>query len=94
VKPGGTLIVIETLGTGFTEPAAPAPELADYYAWLESQRGFGRHALRTDYGFDSVSEAARVLGFFFGEQMAALVAEGGSPRVPECTGIWSKRLAL
>jgi ubiquinone/menaquinone biosynthesis C-methylase UbiE len=93
VKPGGTLIVIETLGTGFTEPAPPAPELADYYAWLEGDRGFRRRAIRTDYVFHSVPEAARVLGFFFGEQMAADVAERGSRRVPECTGIWSMRLA-
>jgi len=92
VKPGGTLVVIETLGTGFTEPAPPAPELAEYYAWLESDRGFRRHAVRTDYAFDSVPEAVRILGFFFGEQMAVHVAERASRRVPECTGLWSMRL--
>jgi ubiquinone/menaquinone biosynthesis C-methylase UbiE len=89
VKPGGTLILIETLGTGFTEPAPPTPELAEYYAWLEHERGFERRAIRTDYAFDSVQDAQRVLGFFFGPEMAERVGAQGSGRVPECTGLWS-----
>jgi len=92
VEPGGVLVVIETLGTGVTEPAPPAPELAEYYAWLENERGFQRRAIRTDYRFDSVAEAARILGFFFGEPMAERVRAAGSERVPECTGVWSLRL--
>lgn len=89
VKRGGTLIIIETLGTGLTEPAPPTPELAEYYAWLERERGFERRAIRTDYAFDSVREAQRVLGFFFGAEMAERVGAQGSARVPECTGLWS-----
>jgi ubiquinone/menaquinone biosynthesis C-methylase UbiE len=89
VRPGGTLVIIETLGTGQAEPAPPTPGLAEYYGWLEA-RGFARSWIRTDYGFDSVDEAARVTGFFFGEAFAARVREQGWARVPECTGIWSR----
>jgi ubiquinone/menaquinone biosynthesis C-methylase UbiE len=89
VRRGGTLVIIETLGTGASEPAPPTPGLAEYYAWLEV-RGFARTWIRTDYGFASVDEAVRVTGFFFGEAFAARVREQGWARVPECTGIWSR----
>jgi ubiquinone/menaquinone biosynthesis C-methylase UbiE len=89
VKHGGHLIVIETLGTNRTEPAPPEPELAEYYTWLENERGFKRQAIRSDYAFASVEEATRVMGFFFGEAMAASIRDQGSSRVPECTGLWS-----
>ena len=91
VRPGGTLVVIETLGTTYTEPAPPNPALAEYYAWLEQDRGFARTAIRTDYHFASVDDASRVLGFFFGEDKAAWPRDHGTPRIPECTGIWSRR---
>jgi ubiquinone/menaquinone biosynthesis C-methylase UbiE len=89
-KPGGALIIIETLGTGRTEPAPPNPDLAEYYRWLEHERGFVRQEIRTDYAFASVDEAARVLGFFFGDEKARLVRERGWSTVPECTGVWSR----
>ena len=87
LKPGGALVVIETLGTGVTEPAPP-PGLGEYQAWLESAWGLRRRALRTDYGFATVDEAAEAMGFFFGDAMAARVRERGWRRVPECTGAW------
>lgn len=90
VKPGGTLVIIETLGTGRTTPAAPNADLAEYYAWLEGERGFVRREIRTDYRFASVEEAARVLGFFFGEEKARLVRAQEWSTVPECTGVWSR----
>lgn len=89
VRRGGALVIIETLGTGATDPAPPTPGLAEYYAWLEA-RGFARTWVRTDYRFASVDEAARVTGFFFGQEFAARVREQGWARVPECTGIWSR----
>lgn len=89
VRRGGTLVIIETLGTGASEPAPPTPGLAEYYGWLEA-RGFSRTSVRTDFGFASVDEAARVTGFFFGEPFAARVRAHGWARVPECTGIWSR----
>ncbi len=93
VRPGGTVILIETLGTAVPQPAAPDPRLAAFYRRLESTHGFRREMIRTDYAFSSLSEAARVLGFFFGPEMSAKVVEGGQRRVIEWTGVWWKRLA-
>jgi len=49
VKPGGSIIIIETLGTGFTEPAPPEI-LKPYYEYLAS-RWFTLVSIRTDYLF-------------------------------------------
>jgi len=84
LAPGGVCIVIETLGTGQEIPSPP-PRLADYYAWLESERGFSRLELRTDYQFASLAEATELCGFFFGPELAARVR---TARLPECTGLW------
>ena len=91
LKPGGVTIIIETLGTGSEIPTAPSAELAEYYHWLETEHGFTRESLRTDYQFLSIDEAAAVTGFFFGEEFAARVRRESWLRVPECTGLWWKR---
>jgi ubiquinone/menaquinone biosynthesis C-methylase UbiE len=92
LKPDGAMIIIETLGSGSTEPAPPSAQLAEYYQWLETTQGFTRESLRTDYQFASVDEAAEVTGFFFGDDFAAQVRRKSWARVPECTGLWWKRL--
>jgi ubiquinone/menaquinone biosynthesis C-methylase UbiE len=94
LRPGGTLIVIETLGTGSEVPAPPTPELAEYFAWLERAHGLERRAIRTDYRFADVATAAAITGFFFGDAFAERVRREGWSRVPECTGLWSTRTAL
>jgi ubiquinone/menaquinone biosynthesis C-methylase UbiE len=91
LQPVGTIVIIETLGTGREDPLPPTPELAEYYAWLEREHGFERSDIRTDYLFGSVDEAAEVTGFFFGDDFGRLVRERGWRRVPECTGLWSRR---
>ena len=91
VRPGGTLLIFETLGTGSESPAAPNEQLAEYYAWLEEVRGFERTWLRTDYAFSSVQEAVETLGFFFGPRLVSLIEERQWRRVPECTGCWQRR---
>ncbi|MDI3287329.1 class I SAM-dependent methyltransferase [Polyangium sp. 15x6] len=91
LRPGGALIIIETLGTGREVPEPPNPALAEYYDWLENELGLVRGHLRTDYLFDSVDQAADVTGFFFGEAFGALVRERAWRRIPECTGLWSRR---
>lgn len=85
-RPGGTIIVIETLGTGHTAPRTHHA-LDAYFAHLE-QRGFRRSWLRTDYAFASAAEAARVCGAFFGEELRARIEREGSERVPECTALF------
>ncbi len=88
VRRGGQVLVVETLGTGYETPRRHAL-LDEYFAHLEAL-GFARRWVRTDYAFESVDEAAHVLGSFFGDAMAATVRERGWRRVPECTGIWSR----
>lgn len=91
LRPGGCIVVLETLGTGTDEAAPPTAELAAYYAWLEDARGFSRLALRTDYRFTDVETAASRLGFFFGRWLAQRVRDEGWTRVPEHTGLWWRR---
>jgi ubiquinone/menaquinone biosynthesis C-methylase UbiE len=87
-RPGGLCIIIETLGTNQASPQPPAPYLADYYRWLEQERGFHSTWIRTDYRFPSVTDAVNSVRFFFGDTMANAVQQKNSPIVPECTGIW------
>jgi SAM-dependent methyltransferase len=87
LRPGGALIIIETLGTGYTEPQRQYP---DYYDFLEHDLGFQLKWLRTDYQFGSVDEAVEGLGFFFGERFEQEIRDNNWSIVPECTGIWWK----
>jgi SAM-dependent methyltransferase len=89
-KPGAPCVLVETLGTGEETPRPPTPGLAEYYRWLEDEQGFTRAAIRTDYRFASVEEAAEVTGSFFGDDFARRVRAEGWTRVPECTGVWTR----
>jgi len=91
LRPGGTAIVIETLGTGHTAPFDPPIQLARYYAMLSDDFHFARSWIRTDYEFPSMAEGERLVRFFFGEERAQRFAAGGSTQLPECTGLWSRR---
>ena len=85
--PEGTIVIIETLGTGFESPHPPE-ELKEYHAEL-AQRGFASSWIRTDYKFATMAEAADLTTFFFGKDpLAALVAVPDGVMLPECTGIW------
>lgn len=84
---GGVGVVIETLGTGESEPSPPQG-LVEYYDWLQTTRGCSYRSLRTDYQFEDVRTAAETLGFFFGPALAERIRAQGWARVPEVTGIW------
>ncbi len=88
-KPGGAVIIIETLGTMKASPDPPANLLPFYERW-EKVHGFTRRWIRTDYRFDSPEEAGELIEFFFGPGMAAEVRRRESPIVPECTGVWHR----
>ena len=90
LRSGGTLLLFETLGTGFTEPTPPTPGLAEFYQWLETERGFTRRWIRTDYQFESAAQAAALTRFFFGDELAQQILEKDWAILPECTGIWFK----
>ena len=94
LRPGGALIILETLTTGSLSPSPPTPELAEYYAWLEEKHGFSLQTIQTDYQFSSVDEALLRTGFFFDPELAALIRQNRWARVPEWTGLWSKLIPL
>ncbi len=83
LRPGGTMILIETLGTGRETPEPPAPVLADFYRWLVAEHGFSSTYVRTDCTFASPTEAESLTRFFFGSDLSQ-----GRATIPECTGIW------
>jgi len=92
VRVGGTAVLIETLGTGQTEPNPPLA-FVPFYDYLEQERGFTRHWIRTDYHFASRAEAQEIVVPFFGEAMLdALVPTANGVTLPECTGLWWRRV--
>ena len=92
LTPGGTIIILETLGTGNESPLPPSEALASYYRHLEDDLGFSFSWIRTDYKFKTSQEAVELTRFFFGRDFSNKVAQKGSAKVPECTGIWSAQL--
>jgi ubiquinone/menaquinone biosynthesis C-methylase UbiE len=88
LRPGGLLILIESLGTGFTTPHTP-DILQKYLDYLESH-DFQSTWIRTDYCFKDPSEAVDLTRFFFGDQPMPTWHTDAGVIVPECTGIWWK----
>ncbi len=87
LRPGGKIILIETLGTGFEQPQPPAI-LANYLAYLDTH-GFQSISVRTDYCFPSLAEARQLVSFFFDDPMNdKLQSSAAGVILPECTGIW------
>jgi ubiquinone/menaquinone biosynthesis C-methylase UbiE len=88
LRPGGTAIILETLGTGRETPQAPTEGLVAYYTWLEKEQGFRSTWIRTDYQFESLDEAKALTTFFFGDELASEVVKHNWVILPECTGVW------
>ena len=91
VRPGGRVVVIETLGTGVEKPTPP-PHLLPFYDLL-AREGFACESIRTDYRFDSPEEAVDLVRFFFGDRLADPLAAAGGVDLAECTGVWHMTLA-
>lgn len=90
VRRGGSLIILETLGTGREHPEPP-DFLIEYYKSLEGY-GFCHKVIRTDYLFKSLEEAGDLTKFFFGDELANNIIERGLTVLPECTGVWWLRV--
>ncbi len=86
LRPGGTLILLETQGTGVETPHPPA-DLKDYFAYLAAA-GFQSAWIRTDYRFAGRAEAAELAAFFFGKEMIGKLLPPERVLLPECTGVW------
>jgi ubiquinone/menaquinone biosynthesis C-methylase UbiE len=88
VRPGGKLILIETLGTGESTPKVE-PFFRQVYDFLETERGFTPLAIRTDYCFETMQQIRQVVVPLFGQEMLKrLVRTGAGWVLPECTGLW------
>ena len=92
LRPGGCAIILETLGVGAETPQAPTPALAAFYRFLVEERDFSHRWLRSDFRFDSQAEARELLQFFFGDELLRKITISDSCEVPECTGIWWRRV--
>jgi len=89
LRPGGTLILIETMGTGFETPHPPE-HLLGYYEYLKAH-GFSSTWIRTDYKFESIEQSEELARFFFGDTLAQEVRDKHWDVLPECTGYWWKK---
>ncbi|MEZ4667771.1 MAG: class I SAM-dependent methyltransferase [Anaerolineae bacterium] len=90
LRPGGTVVMFETMGTGRETAQPPTQGLADFYTWLEKEHGFNATNIRTDYQFESLTEAEELTRFFFGDELADEVVRRNWIILPECTGVWWK----
>lgn len=91
LRPHGSAIIFETLGSGSTVPQPPTPALAECYALFEQEFGFVRTPIQTDYRFESADECRALTGFFFGTAMEGTLQPDGTMILPEWTGAWHVR---
>lgn len=88
VRPGGALILIETLGTGETQPNPPAL-FKSAYEYFEREWQFAFKWIRTDYRFATQEQVRQVVVPIFGESMAERTIQSEAGIIlPECTGVW------
>lgn len=93
LRPEGTIILLETQGTGFETPHPP-PHLHEYFRELDVLQ-FQNTWFRTDYEFQNNEEAVTLTRFFFGDELAESLQANDSVFLPECTGIyWISRKKL
>lgn len=90
LRKDGTIILLESLGTGNEEPIR-LEHVESTYQWLDAN-GFSSKWIRTDYKFDSMEEAIELSRFFFGEELGDKVEQNQWVMLPECTGVWWRRV--
>lgn len=90
LKPGSFIVLFESLGTGNESPVK-LEHLRNFYSWLD-EAGFQKKWIRTDYQFESLKEAEYLSRFFFGDELANKVRQNNWVILPECTGVWWKKV--
>lgn len=90
LAPNSTIVLFESLGTGNESPIR-LEHLKDFYIWLD-EVGFQNKIIRTDYKFSSIQEAEELSRFFFGDELGDKVVKNKWVILPECTGMWWKKL--
>ena len=84
------IVLFESLGTGNESPIK-LEHLKEYYSWL-LEAGFQNKWIRTDYKFESIAEAEELSRFFFGDELGDKVKQNNWVVLPECTGVWWKKV--
>jgi ubiquinone/menaquinone biosynthesis C-methylase UbiE len=90
LRPNSHIVLYESLGTGNESPVK-LPHLDNFYPWLD-EVGFQNKWIRTDYKFKSVDEAEELSRFFFGDELGDKVRQNNWVILPECTGVWWKKI--
>jgi ubiquinone/menaquinone biosynthesis C-methylase UbiE len=90
LRKDGMIVLFESLGTGNEEPMR-LEHVESTYQWLDAN-GFQNKWIRTDYKFKSVEEAGELSRFFFGDELGEKVKENNWVILPECTGVWWRRV--
>ncbi|MBL8061953.1 MAG: methyltransferase domain-containing protein [Anaerolineales bacterium] len=90
LRPNSFIVLFESLGTGNESPVR-LEHLKDFYPWLD-ESGFQNKWIRTDYKFASLAEAEELSRFFFGDELGNKVMQNKWIILPECTGVWWKKL--
>jgi ubiquinone/menaquinone biosynthesis C-methylase UbiE len=90
LRKDGRIVLFESLGTGNESPIR-LEHVESTYQWLD-KNGFQNKWIRTDYQFESVDEAEELASFFFGEELGDKVRKNNWVILPECTGVWWKKL--
>ena len=83
----GKMIFIETYGSNVEKPTVPGEKLKAFYEILEKEHDFKREIISTDYMFDSIEDAKRIMTFFFGEEIGNGIK---TKKIKEYTGIWER----
>lgn len=86
LRQGGTILLLETLGTGHEKPFH-LEHVEPVYRWLDAH-GFRNKWIRTDYRFGSLEEAEDLTRFFFGDELGNRLRQNNWVTLPECTGVW------
>jgi ubiquinone/menaquinone biosynthesis C-methylase UbiE len=89
LRPGGWIVLFESLGTGNETPVR-LDHLRNFYTWLD-ETGFKNTWIRTDYRFESVDQTENSVRFFFGDELGDRVRQFNLRVLPECTGVWWKQ---
>jgi len=90
LRKGGWVVLFESLGTGNESPIR-LEHVESTYQWLD-KNSFQNKWIRTDYKFESVEEAEELSRFFFGDELGEKVSQNHWVILPECTGVWWKRI--
>ena len=90
LRKDGMIVLFESLGTGNDEPMR-LEHVESTYQWLDAN-GFENKWIRTDYKFGSIEEAVELSRFFFGDELGDTVERNQWVILPECTGVWWRKV--